>query len=68
MLFSRCVDWTMIFKVVGGFAPPSIDQLWSSTDTLAENVNIALDTALKYQGHYKNRIVQNWKNYNPREK
>ena len=65
--FSRYLDWTMIFKVVGGFAPIKIDQLWASADTLAENVNAALDTTSKYQGHYKNRIVQNWETFNPRE-
>ena len=57
----------MIFKVVGGFAPTTIDQLWASADTLAENVNAALDTTSKYHGHYKNRIVQNWETFNPRE-
>lgn len=67
MLFPRYIDWTMIFKVVGGLAPPSIDQLWSSPDTLAENVNAALGTTSKYQGHYKNRIVQHWQTFNPRE-
>ena len=57
----------MIFKVVGGSAPTSIDQLWSSPNTLAENVSSALDTTSNYQGHYKNRIVQNWQTFNPRE-
>ena len=58
----------MIFKVVGGFVPTTlIDELWSSPDTLAENVNAALDTTSKYQGHYKNRIVQNWQTFNPKE-
>ena len=57
----------MIFKVVGGAAPPSIDQLWSSPDTLAEDIDAALDTTSTYQGHYKNRIVQNWQTFNPQE-
>lgn len=57
----------MIFKVVGGVALPSIDQLWSSSDTLAEDMDAALDTTSTYQGHYKNRIVQNWEAFNPQE-
>ena len=57
----------MIFKVVGGIASYAIDKLWFSPDTLAENIDAALDTTSKYQGHYKNRIVQNWKTFNPRE-
>lgn len=67
VLFPRYADWTMVFKVVGGFAPTTIAQLWTSPDTLAENVNLALDTTSKYKGHYKNRIVQNWHTFNPRE-
>lgn len=57
----------MIFKVVGGAAPPSIDQLWYSSDALAEDIDAALDTSSTYQGHYKNRIVQDWQIFNPRE-
>lgn len=57
----------MIFKVVGGAAPPSIDQLWYSSDALAEDIDAALDTSSAYQGHYKNRIVQDWQIFNPRE-
>ena len=57
----------MIFKVVGGILPYTIDKLWSSSYTLAENVDAALDTTSTYQGHYKNRIVQNWQPFNPQE-
>lgn len=67
VLFPCYIGWTMIFKVVGGVAPNTIDQLWSSPDTLAENIDEALDTTSKYQGHYKNRIVQRWKTFSPRE-
>jgi len=48
----------MLFKVVGGAAPPSIDELWSSSDTLSEDIDAAVDTTSTHQGHYKNRIVQ----------
>lgn len=57
----------MIFKVVGGVAPHALDQLWSSPDTLAEDIDAVLDTTSTYQGHYKNRIVQSWQTFNPRE-
>ena len=57
----------MIFKVVGGVAPPNIDHLWSSSETLAEDIGAALDTTSTHQGHYKSRIVQNWDIFNPRE-
>jgi len=57
----------MIFKVVGGVSSHVIDELWSSSDTLAENIDAALETTSTHQGHYKNRIVQNWQAFNPRE-
>lgn len=57
----------MIFKVVGGIAATSVDELWFSPDTIAENNDTALDTTSTYRGHYKNRIVQNWQTFNPRE-
>lgn len=49
----------MVFKFVGGItASPTSYQLWTSSNTLAENVDAALDTSSTYRGHYKNRIVQ----------
>jgi len=57
----------MIFKVVGGIAATRIDEFWFSPDTIAENIDAALDTTATYKGHYKNRIVQNWEIFNPRE-
>lgn len=57
----------MIFKVVGGVTSHLIDQLWSSSDTLAEDIDAALDTTSARQGHYKNRFVQNWQTFNPQE-
>ena len=57
----------MVFKVVGGITSPAVDQLWSSSDTLAEDINAALDTTTAYQGLYKNRFVQNWQTFDPRE-
>ena len=57
----------MVFKVVGGVTSPAVDQLWSSSDTLAEDIDAALDTTTAYQGLYKNRFVQNWQTFDPRE-
>ena len=56
----------MIFKYIGGdSSSPTTDVLWSSSDTLSENVIAALDST--YQGNYKNRIVQSWQTFNPQE-
>ncbi|PFX14335.1 hypothetical protein AWC38_SpisGene21514 [Stylophora pistillata] len=60
--------WTMIFKYIGGMSSsPTGDALWSSFDTLSENLIAALDTTANYQGHYKNRLVQSWQTFNPQE-
>lgn len=58
----------MVFKFVGGNIPSSTSyQLWTSSKTVSENVIAALDTTSTHRGHYKNRIVQNWQAFNPRE-
>ena len=58
----------MIFKYIGGdSSSPTADALWSSSDTLSENVIAALDTTSTYQGNYKNRIVQSWQTFKPQE-
>ena len=58
----------MIFKYIGGdSSSPTGDTLWSSSDSLSENIIAALDTTSTYQGNYKNRIVQSWQTFNPRE-
>ena len=61
------VGWTMVFKIVGGVAPENVDYVWTSSYTVSENVNAALDVTTAHQGHYKNRIIQNWEAFNPRE-
>ena len=65
--FFPLVGWTMVFKIVGGVAPENVDDVWTSSDTVSENVNAALDVTTAHQGHYKNRIIQNWEAFNPRE-
>lgn len=58
----------MIFKVIRGVTSHiTIDDLWFSSETLAENVDAALDTTSTHRGHYKNRIVLNWKKFNPQQ-
>lgn len=58
----------MIFKYIGGISSsPTGKALWSSSDTLSENITAALDTTATYQGHYKNRLIQSWQTFNPQE-
>lgn len=58
----------MVFKFVGGNIPSHTSyQLWTSSKTIAEHVDAALDTTSVDRGHYKNRIVQNWQTFNPLE-
>ena len=57
----------MVFKVVKGVTQPHVGPLWDSSETLAENITTALDTTGNYQGHYKNRIVNNWQEFNPQK-
>ena len=58
----------MVFKFVGGITASSTSyQLWTSSNTLAEKVEAALDITSTYRGHYKNRIVQKWQTFNPVE-
>ena len=57
----------MVFKVVEGVTLPPVGALWNSNETLAENITTALDTTENYIGHYKNRIVNNWQEFYPKE-
>ena len=58
----------MIFKVIGGINSSfSAGEFWNSIDTFSENVTAALDTTSSYRGNYKNRIVQSWQMFSPKE-
>ena len=57
----------MVFKVVNGVNSSNVGELWKSSSTHIENVTAAMDTTATHQEHYKNRIVQNWKAFNPQE-
>ena len=58
----------MIFKVIGGINSSfSAGEFWNSSDTFSENVTAALDTTSSYRGNYKNRIVQSWQMFSPKE-
>lgn len=59
--------WTMVFKAVEGVTQPLVGPLWDSSETMAENITAALDTTASYHGHYKNRIVNNWHEFDPQE-
>ena len=57
----------MVFKAVKGVTQPLVGPLWDSSETMAENITAALDTTASYHGHYKNRIVNNWHEFDPQE-
>ncbi|XP_027052774.1 uncharacterized protein LOC113679979 [Pocillopora damicornis] len=60
--------WMMIFKVIGGINSSfSAGEFWNSSDTFSENVTAVLDTTSTYRGNYKNRIVQSWQMFSPKE-
>nr|XP_058947475.1 uncharacterized protein LOC131775392 [Pocillopora verrucosa] len=59
--------WTMVLKVVSGLSPLDVGGIWSSPSLYHENLNETFDLTSVYPTHYKNRIVLNWKNFNPKE-
>ena len=61
------VGWTMVFKVVGGVSPPDVGWLWLSPLTHSENNSDVLSTSSTYPSHYKNRMVMNWEEFNPKQ-
>ena len=65
-MFSSPTGWTMVFKVVSGVSA-DIYQLWLAAHSLNENKTEALNTNSSLKQHYKNRLVQNWQNANPKE-
>lgn len=56
----------MVFKLVSG-VPANIYKLWKSAVSFNENKIEALKVDTSFQGHYKNRFVQNWQTTNPKE-
>ena len=57
----------MVLKVVSGLSPLDVGGIWSSPSLYHENLNETFDLTSVYPTHYKNRIVLNWKNFNPKE-
>lgn len=57
----------MVFKLVSGLSPLDVGGIWSSPSLYHENLNETFDLTSAYPTHYKNRIVLNWKNFNPKE-
>ena len=61
--------WTMVFKVVGGQPGPAgyIYQLWTSADSLNEDVTNVLGISRSFPIPYKNRLVSSWQTTKPKE-
>ena len=61
--------WTMVFKVVGGQPGPAgyISQLWTSADSLNEDVTNVLGIRRSFPIPYKNRLVSSWQTTKPKE-
>ena len=61
--------WTMVFKFIKNVSFPLVGELWNSNSTTnnMENVTSALDTTATHNGLYKNRIVNNWQKFSPKE-
>lgn len=56
----------MIFKVID-HVPGTFLNLWQDQPTLEENSLEALNADNTFKNHYKNRIVQEWDTFNPRQ-
>lgn len=59
----------MVFKIVKGIPSPKVGEFWNSKSSTVdiEKVTAALHTTASHQGHYKNRTVNNWQQFNPKE-
>ena len=57
----------MVFKAVENVILPKVGELWSSQSSHSENITATLDLTATFQAHYKNRIVQDWQKFNPKE-
>ena len=51
----------MVFKVVSGVSAngKSSSELWSSSETINENISEAMNIDSLFRAHYKNRFVPN---------
>ena len=59
----------MVFKVVGGQQGPAgyIYRLWTSADSLNEDVTNVLGIRRSFRIPYKNRLVSSWQTTKPKE-
>ena len=59
----------MVFKVVSGVSAngKSSSELWSSSETINENISEAMNIDSSFRAHYKNRFVPNWHLVRPKE-
>ena len=56
----------MVYKAVSGVLANLAD-LWMNEGVLNEKHIDALNTSYVFKDHYKNRIVDQWREYKPKE-
>ena len=56
----------MVYKVVSGVLG-NLTDLWINEGVANETQEDALNTSSVFKGHYKNRIVDIWRVYRPKE-
>ncbi|EDO35899.1 predicted protein [Nematostella vectensis] len=59
--------WTMVFKVESGASAPGAANLWVESQVQRENDTEVLTVIKTTSEHYKNRIVNNWETFDPKE-
>ena len=60
------LGWTLVFKAVSG-ADKRAYAVYNDGNTYAESEMDALDVTNKYPNDYKNRIILQWRKFNPSE-
>ncbi|XP_062517770.1 uncharacterized protein LOC134193008 [Corticium candelabrum] len=58
--------YTMVYKAVSGVSG-NVADVWTKTGVSNEEQVNALNTNNFFKGHYKNRIVDEWRSYRPKE-
>ena len=56
----------MVYKAVSG-VPGNVAKVWTNKGAVNEERDDALNTNNFFKGHYKNRIVDEWRLYRPKE-
>ena len=58
------LGWTLVFKTIAGESG-IMSNIWNDAHPYNENSTEALNKDNEFRLHYKNKIVQNWKVFNP---